>query len=143
WMTARIFGTTLRGLPAMEPAMGCGPGVRGDPEATIPAGTRTPSGRAETRPTTDHRPFATPGCTNNDYRYREAQGQAGVARNRDGRGSIMKIVPKAGMTGELSLTVDASNRISFADDRMPAVLATPWLVAHLEYAARRAIDACL
>ena len=47
------------------------------------------------------------------------------------------------MTGEERITVDASNRITFADDRMPAVLATPWLVAHLEYAARHAIDPCL
>jgi fluoroacetyl-CoA thioesterase len=55
----------------------------------------------------------------------------------------MKKPLKAGMTGEERLTVDASNRISFADARMPSVLATPWLVAHLEYAARRAIEPCL
>jgi predicted thioesterase len=47
------------------------------------------------------------------------------------------------MTGEVRLVVDTSNRISFADERMPAVLATPWLVAHLEYAARDAIESCL
>ena len=47
------------------------------------------------------------------------------------------------MSGESRLVVDATNRISFADARMPAVLATPWLVAHLEYAARRAIEPCL
>ena len=47
------------------------------------------------------------------------------------------------MTGEERLTVGPSNRISFADARMPAVLATPWLVAHLEYAARHAIAPCL
>ena len=55
----------------------------------------------------------------------------------------MKTTPRAGMTGEERITVDASNRISFADARMPSVLATPWLVAHLEYAARRAIEPCL
>jgi fluoroacetyl-CoA thioesterase len=55
----------------------------------------------------------------------------------------MKTTPKAGMTGEEHITVDATNRISFADERMPAVLATPWLVAHLEYAARKAIAPCL
>jgi predicted thioesterase len=55
----------------------------------------------------------------------------------------MKFPPRIGMTGESRLVVDATNRISFADDRMPAVLATPWLVAHLEYAARSAIDPCL
>jgi predicted thioesterase len=47
------------------------------------------------------------------------------------------------MIAEERLTVDATNRIVFADGRMPSVLATPWLVAHLEYAARRAIEPCL
>jgi predicted thioesterase len=55
----------------------------------------------------------------------------------------MKTTPRAGMTGEERITVGPSNRITFADDRMPAVLATPWLVAHLEYAARAAIAPCL
>jgi predicted thioesterase len=55
----------------------------------------------------------------------------------------MKSAPRLGMTAELSLTVDERTRISFADDRMPPVLATPWLVAQLEYAARNAIDPCL
>src|SRR3954447_10393641 len=55
----------------------------------------------------------------------------------------MKFPPRTGMTGEERVLVDATNRIVFADDRMPAVLATPWLVAHLEYAARHAIDPCL
>ena len=55
----------------------------------------------------------------------------------------MKSPPRIGMTGESRLVVDATNRIGFADGRMPAVLATPWLVAHLEYAARYAIDPCL
>jgi fluoroacetyl-CoA thioesterase len=55
----------------------------------------------------------------------------------------MTASPRVGMTGESRLVVDASNRIVFADDRMPAVLATPWLVAHLEYAARFALEPCL
>ncbi|RUL88246.1 thioesterase family protein [Tautonia sociabilis] len=55
----------------------------------------------------------------------------------------MKTSPRAGMTGEERITVDETNRIVFADARMPAVLATPWLVAHLEYAARNAIAPCL
>ena len=76
WMTARIFGTTLRGLPAIVL-------------------------------------FA------------------------------MKSIPRAGMSAEEHITVGAGNRITFADDRMPAVLATPWMVAHLEYAARNAIAPCL
>ena len=55
----------------------------------------------------------------------------------------MKTPPRTGMTAEERVIVGPANRISFADDRMPAVLATPWLVAHLEYASRKAIDPCL
>ena len=55
----------------------------------------------------------------------------------------MKSPLRTGMTGEERVTVDPSNRINFADDRMPAVLATPWLVASLEIAARKAIADCL
>ncbi|MCA1685302.1 MAG: thioesterase [Planctomycetia bacterium] len=55
----------------------------------------------------------------------------------------MKTPPRTGLTGEERVTVNPSNRIVFADDRMPAVLATPWLVAYLEYAARAAIAPCL
>src|SRR5687767_4155245 len=55
----------------------------------------------------------------------------------------MKMAPKAGMSAEERLTVDEATRITFADERMPPVLATPWLVAHLEYAARHALDPCL
>jgi fluoroacetyl-CoA thioesterase len=47
------------------------------------------------------------------------------------------------MSAEEHLVVDEGNRISFADERMPAILATPWLVAHMEYAARAAIAPCL
>lgn len=47
------------------------------------------------------------------------------------------------MTAEERVVVGPANRIVFADELMPAVLATPWLVAHLEYAARRAIAPCL
>ncbi len=52
-------------------------------------------------------------------------------------------VPKIGLSGEERLVVGPENRIRFADDRMPAVLATPWLVAHLEYAARHALEPLL
>lgn len=55
----------------------------------------------------------------------------------------MKTIPRVGMSAEEKVLVGPSNRIVFADDRMPAVLATPWLVAHLEYAARNAIAPCL
>ena len=55
----------------------------------------------------------------------------------------MKFPPRLGMSAEERLVVGPSNRIVFADDRMPAVLSTPWLVAHLEYASRDAIAPCL
>ncbi|HEX8203163.1 MAG TPA: hotdog domain-containing protein [Isosphaeraceae bacterium] len=55
----------------------------------------------------------------------------------------MKTTPRLGMTAEERITVGPENRIAFADARMPAVLATPHLVAHLEVAARRAIEPCL
>ena len=55
----------------------------------------------------------------------------------------MKSIPRTGQTGEQVVVVDATNRISFVDQRMPAVLATPWLIASLEYAARDAIAPCL
>jgi len=52
----------------------------------------------------------------------------------------LKAIPRAGTAHEERVTCDATNRIVFADGRMPPVLATPWLVAHLEYAARHAIE---
>ncbi len=55
----------------------------------------------------------------------------------------MKTIPRTGLSAEERVTVGPSNRIVFADNRMPAVLATPWLVAHLEFAARNAIAPCL
>ena len=51
----------------------------------------------------------------------------------------MKMKPRIGTSGEQSFDVGPSNRISFADARMPSILATPWLIAHLEYTARDAI----
>ena len=55
----------------------------------------------------------------------------------------MKQVPRIGLAGELAITVGPDNRISFADARMPAVLATPWLVGYLESTAHDAIAPCL
>ena len=48
----------------------------------------------------------------------------------------MKRTPRLGLQAEQVIVVGPENRISFADARMPAVLATPWLIAHLESAAR-------
>ena len=47
------------------------------------------------------------------------------------------------MAGEHTVAVGLDNRVSFADSRMPGVLATPRLVGYLELAARDAIAACL
>lgn len=55
----------------------------------------------------------------------------------------MKSIPRTGMSGEERVLVGPNNRVVFADERMPGVLSTPWLVAHLEYAARHAIAPCL
>jgi fluoroacetyl-CoA thioesterase len=55
----------------------------------------------------------------------------------------MKTIPRTGQASEQTIVVGPANRISFADQRMPSVLATPWLIAHLEYAARDAIAPCL
>ncbi|WP_240911371.1 thioesterase family protein [Paludisphaera soli] len=55
----------------------------------------------------------------------------------------MKHTPRTGLTGEMVVEVVEENCINFADGRMPAVLATPWLVAYLEYVARDALAACL
>ena len=55
----------------------------------------------------------------------------------------MKTIPRTGQVGESRVTVGPDNRISFADDRMPSILATPWLIAHLEYTARDLIAPCL
>ncbi len=51
----------------------------------------------------------------------------------------MKGSPKIGTTGTLTFTVEPKHAIDFADDRMPAVLCTPWLIWFLEHAAREAM----
>jgi len=55
----------------------------------------------------------------------------------------MKAPPKVGSVGECQFTVEKQHMIGFADEQMPAVLATPWLIWFLERAAREAIAACL
>jgi fluoroacetyl-CoA thioesterase len=64
----------------------------------------------------------------------------GAERSRD---PVMKQQPRLGLRGERSITVGPENRISIADARMPPVLATPWLIAELEYTARDALSVCL
>ncbi len=47
--------------------------------------------------------------------------------------------PRVGTIGEERFTVEARHAIDFANDRMPAVLCTPWLIWFLEHAARAAV----
>ena len=47
--------------------------------------------------------------------------------------------PRIGETGELCFVVTEQHAIDFADERMPAVLCTPWLIWFLEHAARAAM----
>jgi fluoroacetyl-CoA thioesterase len=51
----------------------------------------------------------------------------------------MKTLPRTGSIGETRFVVEAHHAIDFADDEMPAVLCTPWLIWHLEHAARNAM----
>ena len=55
----------------------------------------------------------------------------------------MKQAPRLGRAAEERIVVGPGNTIVFADDRMPAVLSTPAMIAHLEYAARHALAPCL
>ena len=51
----------------------------------------------------------------------------------------MKSIPKVGTIGEIQFTVERQHAIDFADEKMPAVLSTPWLIWFLEHAARQSI----
>jgi len=51
----------------------------------------------------------------------------------------MKGNPKVGTIGELRFVVETRHAIDFAEEGMPAVLSTPWLIWFLEHAARAAI----
>ena len=51
----------------------------------------------------------------------------------------MKRIPKIGEVGKLSFVVSDQHVIDFADEQMPAVLCTPWLIWFLEHAAREAM----
>ena len=51
----------------------------------------------------------------------------------------MKGHPKVGASGEQKFVVEAKHAIDFADNGMPAVLCTPWLMWFLEHAAREAV----
>ncbi len=51
----------------------------------------------------------------------------------------MKGVPKIGASGEQRFVVEPKHAIDFADEQMPVVLSTPWLIWFLEHAARDAV----
>jgi predicted thioesterase len=51
----------------------------------------------------------------------------------------MKASPRIGTVGEERFVVERSHAIDFADNSMPAVLSTPWLIWFLEHAARSAV----
>jgi fluoroacetyl-CoA thioesterase len=51
----------------------------------------------------------------------------------------MKGIPKTGTVGEQRFVVSEQHLIDFADDGMPQILCTPWLVWFLEHAARNAV----
>jgi len=51
----------------------------------------------------------------------------------------MKGSPKTGTTGEQKFVVEPKHAIDFADEQMPTVLCTPWLIWFLEHAARDAV----
>lgn len=51
----------------------------------------------------------------------------------------MKEPLRIGTTGTLPFVVETEHTIDFADEVMPAVLCTPWLIWFLEHAARAAV----
>lgn len=51
----------------------------------------------------------------------------------------MKRKPRVGDLGELTFVVELAHAIDFADDDMPAVLSTPWLIWFMEHASREAM----
>lgn len=46
---------------------------------------------------------------------------------------------KSGEIGELSFLATEQHIIDFADEQMPAILSTPWLIWFLEHAGREAV----
>lgn len=55
----------------------------------------------------------------------------------------MKALPRIGDRFERRFVVEARHLIPFADDRMPAVLATPHLIGEMEITARAAVAGLL
>lgn len=55
----------------------------------------------------------------------------------------MKSKPRIGVISEKQFVVESAHTIDFANERMPAVLCTPWLIWFLEHTARDAVLPCL
>lgn len=56
-----------------------------------------------------------------------------------GLNNVVKGLPRIGAVGEQRFVVEPQHAIDFAEDGMPAVLCTPWLIWFLEHAARGAV----
>mgnify|MGYP002624118210 CR=1 FL=1 len=62
-----------------------------------------------------------------------------VLQKRMGECDFMLREARVGDRGELSFVAAKEHAIDFADDRMPAVLCTPWLIWFIEHSAREAM----
>ena len=51
----------------------------------------------------------------------------------------MKSRPRPGQAAKIRFVVEAKHIIDFAEEGMPAVLATPWLIWFMEHTARQAM----
>ena len=51
----------------------------------------------------------------------------------------MKSRPRPGQSAKIRFVVEAKHIIDFAEEGMPAVLATPWLIWFMEHTAREAM----
>ena len=51
----------------------------------------------------------------------------------------MKSRPRPGQSAKIRFVVEANHIIDFAEEGMPAVLATPWLIWFMEHTAREAM----
>ena len=51
----------------------------------------------------------------------------------------MKSRPRPGASAEITFAAEEKHAIDFAEDGMPAVLSTPWLIWFMEHSARKAM----
>src|SRR5262249_42231923 len=98
---------------------------------SMPVSPRRPRGRRSAWPTRP--PQKTAGRFVPRNPGRGAEPWRGVRRRK------MNGSPKIGTAAAHTFVVEPKHAIDFADDRMPAVLCTPWLIWFLEHAARAAV----